>query len=183
MDDERSSRWSEWMKSCRAKSGVWDLEVIKMHQNDQIVKIIFKICKIFMSNVGQKTPARIISIRWTHLMSGISWRYIFSYLPYSTKRLHSGWRQIFYNLVLESNQFQDLKNLRNFGYFAGFWYIWSELEKIDDVILSSLFGQFLGSHDLKMPSVLLIFQNNQFFLFSRVGNGMFMIKESWLYMR
>ena len=65
-----------------------------------VTSIIFKIGKIFMSNVGQKTPARIISIRWTHLMSGISWRYIVSYLPYSTRRLHSGWRQIFYNVVV-----------------------------------------------------------------------------------
>ena len=72
-------------------------------------------------------------------------------------------------MILESNQFQDLKNLRNFGYFAGFWYSWSEPEKIDDVILSSLFGQFLGSHDLKMPSVLLIFKIINFFFFPGLG--------------
>ena len=65
-----------------------------------VTSIIFKIGKVFMSNVGQKTPARIISLRWTHLMSGFSWRYIVSYLPYSTRRLHSGWRQIFYNVVV-----------------------------------------------------------------------------------
>ena len=44
------------------------------------------------------------------------------------------------------------------------------------MIFSSLFGQVLASHDLKMPSDLFIFQNNQFLQFSRAENVISVIK-------
>ena len=59
---------------------------------------------------------------------------------------------------------------------------WIHHNDIIDMIFSSLFGQVLASHDLKMPSDLFIFQNNQFLQFSRAENGISVINAAHKYM-